>query len=258
MCELVAHGASLGAHMSCVTNAFWASSEARAQQRLGRLKAAGLGLLAVSCSRYHLDFVPASRVERALRLAGEQGMERHLKYVYTRQEWACPEQGSLAWARSLPVDCFQPIPLLPHVREGVALATGDFPQGDSLPLGPCPAAAISIREDGQAYTCCTPGAFTPFFALGDTAQDGLALIHHRFRFGPLQQILRRHGPAHFVEAIRARGQGARLRSHYVDVCELCAHIANEPALRAIAQDSARDYGVAQLREILDQSVQASA
>jgi MoaA/NifB/PqqE/SkfB family radical SAM enzyme len=97
--EAIAHGHRLGAETSCVSNAYWASSDAKAQGLLEQLKVAGLDLLAVSTSRFHQQFVKRSRVERALRIARDIGLDTQLKFVRTRSDEE-DEATITAWAES--------------------------------------------------------------------------------------------------------------------------------------------------------------
>jgi hypothetical protein len=112
----------------------------------------------------------------------------------------------------------------------------------------CPAAVMTLREDGAAYTCCAPGGFNDFLRLG-SVDDGVAALQERFLMQGRQQLLRRHGPVHFARAAIARGLGARLRTDYADVCDLCCHIGRDPELAALAAAVASEYEVAQLRAL---------
>lgn len=246
--SLVTAGHELGATVTCVSNASWASSDEKCSDLLGRLRRAGLAALAVSSSGFHQQFVPRSRVERALRAAHEFGIQAHLKLVYRRSE-----EGSelVDWARSLPNCRLQLIPLMPHVREGLRLPDSEFPARNQGSEGRCPGASLSIRETGEAYMCCTPGAFTDFHSLGDATAVPLAEIQRGFDYGSVQQILRQHGPSYFLDAIRATGHADRLREDYAGPCDLCTHIAGDPCLAGIARDVARQEARGRLAKVFD-------
>lgn len=255
--EAVAHGHRLGAEMSCVSNAYWASSDDRARSLLIQLKQAGLALLAVSTSRFHEPFVKRSRVERALRIAREVGLRSQLKFVRTRSD---PETEAdiSQWAESAGANVVQFIPLAPSLRAGAVVPEDEYIRPEPLPQGPCPASLISIDETGAAASCCTPGASGPFFSLGNAHTSSLAEIRDRFHLGGKPQILRQHGPAYFVQRLRVMGHADRLRDAYGDVCELCTHIAHDPVMSEIAEAAARDFEFDQLRSVLTSATVGSA
>jgi MoaA/NifB/PqqE/SkfB family radical SAM enzyme len=245
--ELVAHGAGLGAEMSCVTNGYWASSDDSARAKLISLKAAGLSLVAVSTSRFHQAFVKPARVERALKLAGQVGLRTALKCALTAADKAEPA-GLEGWAAAQGADQLEVFPVMPHLRDGAVLRDDEYIRDVALPEGTCPAPMITVREDGAAYTCCMPGGFVDFLRLGNVFDTGLQGIFDRFYLNGTQQALRHRGPAHFARAIIADGQGHRLRSKYEGVCDLCTHIASDPEMSAIARREARNFATARFRK----------
>ena len=248
--RLLRHGQTLGARLSCVSNGYWASSGRRARLVLQSLREAGLQTLAISSSRYHQQFIPRERVERALNIGRELGLDCHLKLVYLQSEWE-PKAEIIRWAEDLAgADC-QFIPLLPHLREGAEVAEEEFPRPVAEPACRCPAANINVGERGQVYMCCTPGAFTDFYAIGDIRDDSMEAIQSRFQFGSLQQALRLRGPAGFLPDIHAAGESHRLRKSYAATCDLCTHIAADPVLADIARRSAQAEAQARMSGVLD-------
>ncbi len=63
LCDTLAYARKLGGGVSCVTNAFWARTDAIALEKLRTLRDLGLQLLAVSVSRF----------SRAVRAACQRG-----------------------------------------------------------------------------------------------------------------------------------------------------------------------------------------
>lgn len=250
--ELVAYGRKLGGETTCVTNGYWATTDDRARSMLAELRDAGLRALGVSTSRYHQRYVKLTRVQRALRIAHELGMETVIKYAQVRGDEAQVEELQ-AWAKDLGVTRFELFPVLPYVREGAAIAAADLLLDPGLPEGRCPIPSITLREDGTAYSCCAPGGFVDFLSLGSALEDGVEQVHRRFWLNGKQRLLREHGPIHFAREIQARGLGDRLRPAYAGVCDLCAHISADPELAAIAQEQSErheeEYLVAALEEM---------
>jgi pyruvate-formate lyase-activating enzyme len=237
--DVVRHAAGLGGRISCVTNAYWASSDQKAEAISVRVRNAGLTALAASTSRYHQRFVPIDRVRRALSAARAAGMLTLLKIAYTVPDL---EDGLVdEWGAFVGADQLQTFAVVPYLREGGEIPPEHYVRVSGLPSGTCPAPSLSVREDGAAYTCCTPGAFQPLLRVGNVFSDSLREIVARFHFDPMLQALREKGPAYFAHYAIARGQGARLRDGYADECDLCAHIISDPVLAQCAQDSAREY-----------------
>jgi hypothetical protein len=84
--DLVRFGAGLGAQVTCVTNAYWATSSERAESLLTQLKSAGLWSISVSTSRHHVQFVPLKRVQLALALARTVGLTTEIKVAVMQSD----------------------------------------------------------------------------------------------------------------------------------------------------------------------------
>lgn len=253
--EIVAHGTSLGASVSCQTNGAWASSEEKARDRLERLRAAGLGVLGLSVSRFHDAYIPRRRVERALRIARELGLVTVLKCALTRDGQS---EELEAWARAAGADSLEVFSLHPYLRVGAELPDSVYEQGAALPQGVCPAAYFTVKEDGLAYTCCMPGGFNEFLALGRIDAVPLSVLQDRYRLGARQQVLRLFGPAYFAERLSDYGLAQRLRPRYSDVCDLCSHLTSDPAMAAAASVEADRYAVGQLQAVFEDLMQEAA
>lgn len=237
--EVAAHGKQLGGTVSCVTNAYWATSDERARAMIRALKQAGLTQLAASTSRFHQRYVKLERVRRALLLAKEAGLRTCLKCAQTVSDkqdgWA------EAFAKSVAPDETEIFPIVPPLRDGGVLPDHEFIREKGLPKGRCPIPVITVREDGKAYTCCTPGGFEEFLSLGNVFEHSLEGTYRLFHLQGRQRILRFHGPAFFAKALVEKGKGHRLRSAYASVCDLCSHIASDPEMAAAATETAQAY-----------------
>ena len=253
--ELATHARDLGGQATCVTNGYWATSDKRALEILRQLKTAGLEILAVSTSRFHQQFVKRQRVERVLRAARQLDMDCTLKYIRTSSDPA-PMGEIERWAFAAGATAVQDIALLPSLRPGVSLPETEYLRVPGIPKGVCPGAVLTVREDGQAFGCCTPGADTGFFSLGDTSDTALRAIRDRFCFDGKQQLLRSQGPEYFANAIASQGLAHRLRDSYTSVCDLCVHIASDPVMASVAGELAHRFEVSQLEQILGPLVSA--
>jgi len=232
--EVVAHGARLGAEVSCVTNAYWATTAAAATEKLSLLHASGLARLAVSVSRFHRQFVPLARVHTALEAAASLGLTTTLKGAVLNSD--LEPGGELAgWKDKLDADDISIFPILPYLRPGQVLPQQEFYREPGLPEDPCPNEILTIDFNAVARSCCSPGHADEFLAVGDAVRTPLAHIERRFREGGKQRILREQGPIAFARAAIAAGLGGRLRSAYAGPCDLCLHIRSDEQLRRIAE-----------------------
>ena len=70
------------------TNGFWAWSDEKAETILMNLKEAGLKRILVSCSPFHLEFIPMERVKRAVQIGrkifGSHGVCIYTDYFYNQ------------------------------------------------------------------------------------------------------------------------------------------------------------------------------
>ena len=253
--RVVSHGTALGATVSCVTNAYWASSDRKAGDIVRQVRAAGLTRLAASTSRYHQRYVPIERVRRALTHARGAGMMTLLKVAYTVQDEHAGLIGE--WSGFVGAEALQTFPVVPYLRDGGIIGGDELARSAGLPAGRCPAPSLTVREDGRAYTCCTPGAFEPLLQAGDVFESGLQDIVDRFHFEPVFQVLRERGPAYIAKYAAARGGKERLRPAYGDECDLCAHLASDPALAAYARECAGRYREKWARDMVQKLQQES-
>lgn len=231
--EVVAHGAHLGATVSCVTNGYWARDDVTTRERLANLHHAGLSFLGVSVSRFHQQFVPISRPRRALRIAAQLGIKTELKGAVTVSDLT-PDGTLDSWKSTLDADKITIFPVLPRLRDGAILPESDFYREIGLPADKCPGEVLCIYADGIARSCCGPEVSGEFLAVGDTKVTPLREIHQRMRRQRKQQILREVGPIHFAKGAIAKGLGDRLRAAYAGPCDLCGHISRDSELRELA------------------------
>lgn len=253
--EVVRHGASLNADVSCVTNASWATTELRTNSVIGRLHQAGLRYLAFSTSQYHQRFINIARVRRAALAARAAGMQTLLKIAFSAED---ERQGLVSqWSEFVAADAVQAIPVTPYIREGVTLPDHTYVRSSGLPEGRCPSPLLTVREDGAVFSCGSAGAFQPMLQVGNVSESPLETIADRFNFGAVQRVLRERGPIHFAQRALAQGQGERLRPGYANECDLCAHIASDPALTKCALDSAQDYRAGWAQQLTDRMKMAT-
>lgn len=237
---VIRHGASLGARVSCTTNAYWARSVETARLRLSALAEAGLTALSVSVSRFHQQFVRLQRARCALEVAKSLGIRTELKGAILQSDLATGAALD-QWKAQLEADCINIFPILPFLRVGTKLPESEYYRESGLPRGRCPSDILCIEPDGTAVSCCGPGAGQQFLTLGDVRNDSIETLHQRFVNNSRQRLLRERGPIAFAEAAIAAGLGALLREQYAGPCDLCTHVGADPQLRMAAEAASAGF-----------------
>ena len=231
---IVKHGGTLGAEISCMTNAFWARNDEIAARKLTLLKDAGPSSLGVSASRFHQQFVPLHRVQRALKIAMRLGVLTELKAAVTLQDLK-PAGAVSHWNGQVSTDLINMFPVLPHLRDGQTLPEEEYYREPGIPHHQCPGDAVCVDFNGIARSCCSLGTENTFLRIGDTRQSPLKEIHQTFENAGKQRILREQGPIEFARGAIAAGMGHRLRKAYAGPCDLCMHIRADSQLREVAE-----------------------
>lgn len=246
--QVVAHGASLGAHMSCMTNGYWATSPEVATEKLRVLKDKGLQALGVSTSQPHQQFVALNRVRQALESARAVGLTTELKIAVQKGDH---DVGGLIdqCRRQLHADVVSVFAITPYLQAGVdAIPQDHYLRKPGLPDGRCPGQVMMMEPDGSAYACCAAGSSNRFLKLGTVGVDSLEWLDTQHRRKARFRLLRNKGPIHFAQEAMARGEAGRLRSSYAGACDLCLHIARDPVLADIAEQICLEQELADLRK----------
>ncbi|WP_273452288.1 radical SAM protein [Nevskia ramosa] len=234
---LIAHGHSLGAIVSCVTNAFWATSSERADDILRPLAASGLRLLGVSASRFHRAFVPADRITIAIAAAQRLGIRTVLKTALTKVDLSEPPDTDQECAAAL-ADETEYFAVLGPGRAPDALAEDQLIRTETAPLELCPSRNPMVAADGRVLACCSSGAIGPLHVLGTIQDGGLQRAVTRLHEDPLHVRIRTAGPASLLPAVVRAGHANRLRSAYADACDLCTHLSSDPVLASAIRAAA--------------------
>ena len=246
--RIFAHGSNLGAELTCVTNCFWATNSKTAYEKLNQLKSLGLTGIGFSISDFHQKYISIERVFNAINASKRLKINTILKHAYLKEsnnlETIFRDRNDLL--DGVEIESF---PILPNVRSGVIIQEDSFISDKSLPEGKCPSAVITIKDDGDAYTCCTPGGFVEPLKIGNISVDNLQMIENNFYFNGIQRILFTRGPIHFANILKSSGYGAYLKGRYSGVCELCTHLMNDQFLSSIVIKEAKRFEIEETNEL---------
>lgn len=235
--DVIAHGTSLGAIVSCISNAFWARSPQRAIDVLAPLHAAGLRMIGISTSRYHQQYVPAECVRNAIEGARRWGIRSVLKQALVRSDLAAKDSAPIEAAAAL-ADEVERFAVIGSGRSATAIPDDDRITQQGIPLGRCPSTDMMVATDGRVLACCTSGPIGTWLDMGNIRREPFAIALNRLDSSAIQRRLRQSGPASLLPAVILAGHGDRLRPTYLDACDLCTHLASDPLLSAAAQAEA--------------------
>lgn len=224
MCELVAYVTQIGKQATCVTNCFWATSNEKATDLLTTLKKCGLRRINISFDRWHLEYVSAANIDRAIAACRKLHIPVHIGAVCVKGE----KFGEI-------------IDLLQEASRGIIVQTTPcLPVGsakdnvdDSLYIRndlddnmPCLYDGyLAIAYDGEIYPCCSQMVPSTNMSVGNYKYIDFNETLKRIKNNGILYLLRNKGVDFFIpEALRL---GLSFPSAVVSPCELCACFFNE-------------------------------
>lgn len=221
--ELVEAAKALGLNTSLVSGAGWVRKREIAEQRVARLRLAGLDKLCISADRYHEAHSPVDRAHLLSEIAQRLGITVVVRGVLAATQTSCGEKQRFA-PGSIPYD---PVSL---VRLGAARSLPDdhFRHSEAPPRGRCKVALSPVVEpDGFVYACCGPSRYSAKsspLVLGNVNEESLDTILRRGLDDPILKALKLVGPFGLLELLNshpATKNLVKLRPSYTGMCELC-------------------------------------
>lgn len=236
--QIVTYASSRGLSSAVTSNGFWGQSKAM-PSHLCDLKTRGLNALSLSTSIFHQEFLPVSRLQGAVGMALDAGLEVAVNVVETSAFGALDVSAALA-----AFDGRYRMVVMPLQHAGRALTDAQPDEyaapSEETPFGNCRShfRKLAIDARGDAYPCCSPGGFTDPLRLGNARELPLSAIVDRAVDSPLLAILEDVGPAFFLPFLRAAG--IALPGRFSDQCELCHAMLSDPAAAAIVDGATSD------------------
>jgi MoaA/NifB/PqqE/SkfB family radical SAM enzyme len=209
--------------ISCVTNAYWATSYEEALKKLKEVKNAGIDRIAYSYDEFHKKFVSIDHIKNAFAAANEVGIHTTFKIVLFNGK-----EKSYDFLKKLsdvtPGTRFS-------VEELLSLPLGrakDLPKDlflftDGIPKDKCHGIGnILVRYDGNSYACCCP-TFSEALFLGNIYKESLENIYNKVTNQLLFKILMDKGPVYFVPYLQKAGVIFN-EGTFVNQCHLCSEV----------------------------------
>lgn len=222
-----------GVISTLVTNAFWATSDARAREILLELMSAGLQGICISLDRFHLDYVSPQNAIRVAAISKEIGLSHAIRVCRTKRDSFATKL--LATYKSSEFH-FQIVKVL-RLGRARGLSVNSFNETRSIPRARCSTVLSPIvQPDGSVQACCGPGIHfsreNPLH-LGNWRKEPLSKILRRARSDAFIMALSNQGPAGLIKMIDGDGMAEyfpRRRKTFTGICELCLDICNNPHL----------------------------
>lgn len=237
-------GAAGGLIVSAVTNAFWATSLARAVTVLREQPA--IRMLAISADVYHQKFIPFERVRNAV-LAAQACELPYNVHVCTTNEADPGYRDILHQLHKITEpDTINTAVTFPAGRALEQLGLDGYATTTDPPISACTAGSSPIIfPDGKVIACI--GSVIDLksdhpLVLGNLHDEPLADILDRAETNPILHTIRVWGPRRLIALARQAGLAEHLPDHYLkdSVCYACYHLMASPEIVAFLRDLAVD------------------
>ncbi|UCG26375.1 MAG: radical SAM protein [Chloroflexota bacterium] len=233
-----------GLFVSAVTNAYWASTPARAMRTLEDLPA--LRMIQVSADTYHQKFIPFEWVENAI--VASRACQVPLTVAVCTENSADP--GYQTIMRQLQ-EIIEPELIYTAItfRAGRALREGNghnYEISPEPPMTSCGAGSSPIIfPDGRVIACIGPiiDLTDPHpLVLGNLRQNRLEEILDNAETNPVLHAIRLWGPRKLIAMLQSAGLGHHLPDHYIkdSVCHACYELMSRPAITSFLEGLSRD------------------
>ncbi len=226
--ELVSLCREKNMYTRIVTNSFWANTQEKTEQLLGKLKECGLSQLRLSYSRWHQQHVPRHNVLHAAQGCMQAGIDYFVSFVTDFSE---EDDTYEDYLREHTLKFF-PEPVIYAGRADTLVRKALFTdyQENRCAMNPY------LAPDLSMYACCDAGSHfntTDFFLLGNLQDHSIDELFNKSETHPLYNCIRSLG-------ITAIASFAGMKSRDIVTyrkCELCKRLFDSPETLKILQDA---------------------
>lgn len=241
---IVEYGTHRGLGVHILSNAFWATSKAKATKTLSVLVDKGLKSIVFSTGDNHTKFVPFKNVRTAAIAAASLGLEAYIRVEVhygsspLRAEIDADEElvrlinsGKIHLSYDTWMD---------FVKKGRTYKTSYLPGRE---CGGCNSLfnTIPINPYGEVFACCgLPFARLPYLRLGNINKEPIKTIYERNFDDVLKVWLRLRGPYHILKYVQDK-TGWKFDWHTSHVCDTCRVIMSDPRIIPFLREHYYDY-----------------
>lgn len=235
--QIILSASRKGLYTECVTNCFWAKSEAATFKTLLPLKDAGLNVLNISTDDFHQTHLPFSFVRNCYQVSRRLGLKIVIMCTVGRSSNLTLDRVACLLGdediRILGKGHFSAKPIT-----ALAVQSGFLPAGraasipeDELMLrdsplhGPCRTVLhdVSISPSGAVLPCCSAGGLVKGFEIGNIGQNQLGEMILKASRNQVFRVLLNEGP----ESLQRRYGLFFREKGYVNKCHLCYEVLQD-------------------------------
>ncbi len=219
--DLVAYAVQKGFPASAITNCFWASSEAIALEKIGRLKQAGLSRMSVSYDEFHAAFIPAANVANVLTACKRLRIPVTIGVMKRNGSDVGAQINALGDAA---LNCgIMTYPVLPSGGAAKTFSPEEFIRQplEKFNLLCQYDGNIVVRYDGKIHPCCNQCVVETELIVGNYETDTYPEVLKRTKNNGILFLLRTEGLYPFF-AYAKDVLHMELPEQIVSPCELCA------------------------------------
>jgi hypothetical protein len=242
----IEHATRLGLPSRLVTNAHWAVTPARAEQRVQALRTAGLTEINFSTGDQHARFVPVARVIAAADAALGSGLRVAIMVETTKERAITRETIETDPAYIALAERHGPVminespwmPLSASVR-------GDYEADQLVNARTLPAhggcdsvlSTTTVQADGTIAACCGIGMrLIPELQIGDIRSTPLVEADRRAGDDFLKRWIRVEGPERILAWAAVKDPAIEWEDMYAHRCQACLRLYQDPRVRQVIRD----------------------
>lgn len=230
---IVEYGTQRGLTVGALSNAFWATSKARATKTLESLYRKGLKIITFSTGDNHTHFVPFKNVRTAAIAAARIGLTPYIRVEVhygssplKKDIEADEELVGLIKAKkiNLSFDTW-----MDFVKKGRNFKIDYIQDNDCIGCNGL-FDTIPINPYGEVFACCgLPSPRLPYLRLGNINKEPIRDIYERNFNDVLKIWLKLYGPHNILKYVREK-TGWKFNWHTSHICDLCRVVMSDPRI----------------------------
>lgn len=233
-----------GLRVGILSNAFWATSKAKATKTLRQLTDKGVKTVVFSTGDNHTKFVPFKNVRNAAVAAARIGLETKMRvelhYGSSPLIKNINEDAELVRLTNTGKIALSYDNWMDFVKKGRSYKTS-YIQGKDYEACPHLFYTVPINPYGEVYCCCgLPNTRIPYMRLGNINKEPIRDIYERAFDDVLKVWLHMKGPHNILKYVQEK-TGWKFDWHTHHVCDLCRIITTDPRILPFLREHYYDY-----------------
>jgi MoaA/NifB/PqqE/SkfB family radical SAM enzyme len=230
--------------VTAVTNAFWATTQEKAEEILRGLPE--IKLLAISTDAYHLKSIPFERVRNAVAAAKECNIAYSISVCTENKEDREYQELIKKICKITDVDNIDTVVTFPAGRALKKMGSLNYKMAAAPPISACSSGhSPIIFPDGRMIACIGPvidlRSHHPL-VLGSLRNNSLQKILDKAEMNSVLHAIRIWGPRKLISLIQEAGLDKFLPESYIEdsVCNACYHLMSNDKIVTFLTQLAND------------------